>query len=58
MREKTSVEEQERQREMEYLQQRHAEIVNEIDQMFVRNKYGHTHYDVHNLPCVLSVTSL
>jgi len=36
MKEKTSDEEEERLREMESVQQRHAETVNEIDQMFVR----------------------
>jgi len=36
MKEKTSLEEQERLREMESLRQRHAETVDEIDQVFVR----------------------
>jgi len=36
MKEKTNLNEQERTKELESLRQRHAEVVNEIDQMFVR----------------------
>jgi len=36
VKEKTVVEEEERTKEIETLQQRHAEVINEIDQLFVR----------------------
>jgi len=35
MKEKTALEEQERVREIESLRQRHAEVLDEIDQVFV-----------------------
>jgi len=40
MKEKTILEEEERVKEIESLRQKHAETVNEIDQMFVRILYS------------------
>ena len=38
IKDKTSLEEQERVKELESLRQRHAEVVDEIDQVFVRTE--------------------